>query len=539
MSAKKQTALISVYNKEGIVEFAKGLDELGWDIVASGGTAKKIAESGIKVTDVAEWVGGDPILGHRVVTLSREVHSGLLADRDDPDHIKEMEAEGINFIDLVCVDMYPLEAEIAKEGSTKKSVMEQTDIGGPGMLRSAAKGRRITLSSADQRQQVLQWLKDGRPEEAEFVERLAAKAEFEAARYIMTNALYLSDGDAVGSIESLHTYLKYGENGQQKPAAFYSDGTGAEDPLSIANFKHVKGPDFGAINVTDMDRLLQTVTHIAAGFDKNFGGSVPAIAVGVKHGNACGAAVSDNMQDAVKRMLEGDRRAIFGGVIMINGPVTREVATVLMKHAVEGGGNRMLAAVIGSEVGPEALELFKSKRMHVFTNPALSNLNEDSLSKFSVRRQVRGGVVVQPSYSFVQNFAHEDVEITGELNEQAKKDMILAWAIGSTSNSNTITIVKDGMLLGNGVGQQDRVGAAQLAISRTQIEGHDIKGAVAYGDSFFPFEDGPMILVDAGISAILATRGSIRDEEVKTALQSKGVTFVTVPDSTGRGFFGH
>lgn len=189
MSAEKN-ALISVYNKEGIVEFAEGLHELDWNIYSSGGTAKKIAEEGVPVTDVAELVGGDAILGHRVVTLSREVHAGLLADRSDPAQLKELDELDIPLIDLVCVDMYPLNQAIA-DGKNEDEILETTDVGGPTMLHSAAKGRRIVLSNAEQREPVLEWLENGRPNEVEFRRILAASAEAAVADYVGSSADFL------------------------------------------------------------------------------------------------------------------------------------------------------------------------------------------------------------------------------------------------------------------------------------------------------------------------------------------------------------
>src|SRR3989344_394807 len=189
--AGNKNALISVYNKDGIVDFAGGLSEEGFQIYASGGTARKIGKAGIQVTDVAELVGGEAILGHRVVTLSREVHAGILADKTSPEQLAELERLGIPFIDLVCVDMYPLREAIADPNSTEASVIEQTDIGGPTMLRAAAKGRRIVLARADQRLAVLEWIKAGKPEEEEFLRELAAVAELEVAKYTLESALHL------------------------------------------------------------------------------------------------------------------------------------------------------------------------------------------------------------------------------------------------------------------------------------------------------------------------------------------------------------
>jgi phosphoribosylaminoimidazolecarboxamide formyltransferase/IMP cyclohydrolase len=453
--------------------------------------------------------------------------------------------------------MYPLETEIAKPGATIKDVIEQTDIGGPTLLRAAATGRRIVLSVAEQRQQVLDWLSQGKPDEEAFLEKLAARAEYEVTRYTLTLAKYLGGTGVSGFIARLDSRTKYGENPQQSEAGFYADNRVNTDPLGLDQFTHVQGMERSYVNMTDIDRLLQTTTHIAAGFERNFG-EVPPMAVGVKHGNACGAAaVAETLVDAVEKMLEGDTRAIFGGVVMVNGVIDKEVAETLMKHAMEGDSSRLLDGVVGSDVTEEALELLSRKKLRVVINPALASLNEASLDTSRRVRPVRGGNLEQPNYSFVQDLSAEHMQFHGELTEQQKRDMILAWAVGSTSNSNTITLVKEGKLIGNGVGQQDRVGAGQLAIARTTIEmptiedqgdhlvmsirldKQKLKDAVAYSDSFFPFPDGPALLAEAGVSAILTSSGSVADEKVIKTLTDAGVSVAMVPDKVGRGFYAH
>ncbi|MFZ2513093.1 MAG: hypothetical protein WAW63_01400 [Candidatus Saccharimonadales bacterium] len=531
-------ALLSVYDKTGIAEFAKGLHELGWNIISSGGTAKVVAEAGVPVTDVAELVGGEAILGHRVVTLSREVHSGLLADADKPEDLTELKERGIPLIDLVAVDMYPLEEEIASGNATLASVIEKTDIGGPTMLRAGAKARRIVLSRASQRSEVLQWLTGGKPDEKAFRDKLCAVAEYECARYILISAKYHGGEDVAGWIGQRVAPTKYGENPWQTPAGLYADNRVAADPLGLDQFTHQKGWELSYINETDMHRLLQTLTHVAAGFEVNFG-KVPSVAVGVKHGNACGAGVADTAVEAVQKMLEGDEIAIFGGVVMINGPIDTDVAAALMTHHMPEGQNRLLDGVVGSEVTPEAMEILSRAKLRIVTNPALANLSKDTLETAPILRNVRGGMLVQPNYTFVVDYSADYMEQHGDLSEQAKKDMLLAWAVGSTSNSNTICIVKDGRMLGNGVGQQDRVGAAKLAVTRATSRDHDVTSAAAYSDSFFPFPDGPLVLADAGITAILTSSGSVKDPEVVETLAKKNVAVMMLPDKTGRGFFGH
>ena len=604
-------ALISVYDKTDIAKFAGGLRQLGWKIYASGGTYQSIAGANIPVTDVAELVGGKAILGHKVVTLSREISAGLLANMNDSHEMDEMKRLKIPIIHLVCQDSYPLESEIAKPIATPASVLEQSDIGGPNMLRAAAKGGRIVLSVPEQRDQVLKWLGAGKPDEKNFIRTLADRAVYEVARYTAIEASYWNGTNISTTVAKKFASTKYGENPQQTNAGLYADNRINPNPLGIDQFQHIKGWELSYVNETDIMRLVQTSTHIAAGFDRNFG-KIPSIAVGVKHGNTCGAGIATTHVQAVKKMLSGDIRAIFGGVVMINGVINTNVAKVLLNYLMTDNNSRLLDGVIGASVTDNALKLLDRQKMRVVINPALNNLNQQSLDKTRLKRFIIGGVLEQPNYEFVMDFSalldshktshpfgdtstsskgifsgggdpvgssttekwlmdgdsasenagilrksSQYVQLYGHLTDQQKHDLILAWAVGSTSNSNTITLVKNGMVIGNGTGQQDRIGAAQLAISRSTIElptfdntngklvmnihldKEKLDGAVAYSDSFFPFADGPLILAQAGIRAILTTSGSVADKNVIKTLKHAKISLVMVPDQIGRGFFGH
>ena len=530
-----RTALLSVYNKTGIVEFAAQLVALGWDILASGGTAKALQKAGIPVRDVAELVGGGAILGHRVVTLSRELHAGLMATTSDMD-LLELESLGLPFIDLVCVDLYPLEEEIARPGSDRLSVIDKTDIGGPTMLRSAAKGRRIVIAYPPDRQVVLNWLMAGEQYRERFTDALAAKAEFIVANYCLASARYTGQGQYEGLVGNRVQACGYGENGWQTPAALYS--TSGSDPLALDKFTLVQGTAPSYNNYCDLDRLLQTITHISAAFEANCW-EIPNIAVGGKHGNPCGAAYGSR-KDAIRKMVSGDTRAIFGGLVITNFELTEELAELLLTHD-QPSGRRLLDGVIAPSVTDEAKEMLKRKgdKCRLFINPALGSLGLDSLDQARRIRYVRGGFLAQPNYTFVPDFSHPDIEVIGELTTEQEYQLLLASAIGRTSNSNTVTLVNDGMLIGNGVGQQDRVGACKLAVSRAEAAGHKVMEAVAYSDSFFPFADGPQVLAEYGVKAILSSSGSIRDNETKKVCKDQGVTLVLIPDKMGRGFFGH
>ncbi|MGA2667260.1 MAG: hypothetical protein ABSE91_04225 [Patescibacteria group bacterium] len=536
MARRKRWALVSVYDKTGIVEFAKALRKRGFSIIASGGTAGKITEAGIPVTDVATLVGGGAILGHRVVTLSREIHAGLLAKATDTKELKKL---GISWIDMVVCDFYPLRSAIAKPGATTESVIEDTDIGGPCMVRSGAKGRRIVVCRPQDRQPLIEWLDAGSPPDAPFFRFMHARAEFEVVSYVLASAIFHGDGLFDGILGERVRELAYGENRLQSPAVFYSTGSG--DRLGLDCFEQVAGGPPSYNGYTDIDRLLETITHIAASFVRNFG-FVPQIAVAVKHGNPCGAAVGMYPTDVLARMVHGDPLAIFGGVVMTNFGLDVHLGEILVTDVLADGKARLLDGIVAPYIDNDAIETMerKSGKCRMFINRWLEGVGANSLNEAPLRRPVRGGYLKQGAYNFVLELDDPEMKCHGpELTLTQKYDMVLAWAIAATSNSNTITLTKNGMLIGNGVGQQDRVGAAKLAISRAARSGHSTKNAVAASDSFFPFKDGPQVLVEAGIAAIFATSGSRADKEVIDYLQDKRVSLRIVPDAIGRGFYRH
>ena len=531
---KQKTALISVYNKDGIVDFAKELVGLGWKIISSGGTAKHLSLAGIPVTDIAEITGMPPILDHRVLTLHPKIHGGLLA-LDKPEHHAELEKYGIPWIDMVCVDFYPLEDEVISPSATKASVIDKTDMGGPAMVRSSAKGRRITICEPSDRVKVLEWLKGGETNKEEFLNNLAAKAEITISRYCLLSAKFHSDGGYRDLLGEKKIDCAYGENAYQKPASLYKNLNVKDEPLAIHNWELVAGNPMSYNNICDVDRMIQTMTHIGAGFEKNVG-KVPFVAIGAKHGNACGASYADIGIEAVEKMLLGDLRAIFGGSVMLNFPVDEKIAEELINKFSPEGVRRLLDIVAAPAFTPEAIEILARKKgkCRILVNPNIEKAGLSSLDTTSRFRYVRGGFLTQPNYTFVP--------------EIKNKDILLAWAVGCTSNSNTITLVKEGRLVGNGVGQQDRVGAAKLAIFRaddatkfldSKIEQADLEDAVAYSDSFFPFPDAPEALIARGIKTIFSTSGSVNDDKVIELCKSKGVDLILLPDTEARGFYQH
>ena len=554
-----RTALISVYDKTGIADFAKELGQLGWKIISSGGTAKVLTDAGIQVTELSEVTGMPPILDHRVLTLHPKIHGGLLA-LDKPEHLAELQKYGIPWIDLVCSDLYPLEEETKNPNATKESVIEKTDMGGVALLRSSAKGRRITICEPSQRIEVINWLKAGEPNKEEFLNNLAAYSDALVARYSAISAEYHSKGKYTGIFGKKKIEAAYGENAYQKPASLYKIARqdlaidlAIEEPLAIHNWVQIEGSPLSYNNICDLDRMMQTMTHIGAGFEKNLG-KVPLIAIGAKHGNACGAGVDQASSESISKMLLGDLRAIFGGSVMLNFPVDEKVAEGLISKYSPEGVRRLLDVVAASSFTPEAIEILARKKgkCRLLQNPAIEKAGLFSLDYTSRFRYVRGGFLTQPNYTFVP-------DLKSEQGESLLRDIILAWGVGSTSNSNTITLVKESRLYGNGVGQQDRVGAAKLAIFRADdaamfaknsdvgrpdsgrptSELADLENAVAYSDSFFPFPDAPEVLINRGVKTIFSTSGSVNDEKIIELCKNRGVNLILLPDSEARGFYQH
>lgn len=339
---------------------------------------------------------------------------------------------------------------------------------------------------------------------------------------------------------------KYGENAWQTPAAVFTYDN--DYALGVDKFKLIAGTDLSYNNWCDIKRVVHTITHIAAGFDTNFG-KVPKISIAVKHGNPCGASFNDSEQECLIKTIEGDTRAIFGGSVITNFKITAELADTLLSHSM-ATGKRLLDVIVAPSFDEEAIEILARKhgKCRLVANSNLANLNKDSIDKNPIYTPVPGGFLMQPNYTFVLELPKQGLGQALSLALATEEDIVLAWAVGSTSNSNTIILVKDGKVVGNGVGQQDRVGACKLAISRARdaynslhgnMEGFSLVGAVAYSDSFFPFNDAPQVLIDAGIKTIFSTSGSVNDQRLMDLCNEKGVKLIMLPDSEARGFFGH
>lgn len=532
-------ALLSVYDKTGIDNFAKGLIEHGYKIISTGGTAKILHEAGIEVTDVSQLVGGEPIMGDKVKTLSREIAAGLLGRRDVPQEIEELNKLNLSIIDLVCVDMYPLEDAIIENGTDLEKVLSKTDIGGPTMLHEGAKGKKITVSTFKQRQEVLDWLDNGRSDEENFINKLNGTTEYEVARYIGISAEHRSDGDCkIIPLIDKHQTL-YGINPYMESSVYRVDiDRKINDPLAFYNFKLVAGKEPSTNNFDDWNKALGAITHLAAAIDINFGNCSQTMMVGVKHGSPCGMAIDSDPKIVAKKMIEGDPLSIFGGIVIANFEINEEIAEILLSHKVENG-RRILDNIYAPHFTKEAIEMLKRKgdKCRFSENKALEKLDRNSLDTQPMMTSIRGGMIIQDNFTYILDFNHPELQVYGgKLTEDIKKQINLAWAVGSMSSSNTITIVKDNYLLGNGVGQQDRVGGASLAITRATRSGHNLNNTVAYSDSFFPFPDGIQTLINAGIKTVFTSSGSIGDEKVIQTAKDAGILLVMLPDKVCRGF---
>ena len=542
-TATNKCALISVYDKTGIPDFARELDKMGWKIIASGGTARAIAAAGVAVTDTAELVGGGAILGHRVVTLSREIHAGLLADLLKPEDVAELVRLDIPVLRMVVCGFYPLENAIAAADATVESVIEQTDIGGPCMARSAAKGRRIIITRTEDRTPVLKMLKAGGDVSDKMLQTLRARAELVVAQYCLASATFQSSGKFTGITGEHVRDLRYGENPQQADASMFSCKT--NDPLALDKFRVIEGNP-GFVNWTDVDRGLQTMTHTGAGMELNFG-EVPLIAIGIKHGNPCGAAVGSNPIKVVRKMAMGDSLALFGGVVMVNFRITQRIAEAMVTAGKDDGKKQSFDAVVAPSFTDGAIKILSrgGARCKLLVNPALET-ESANLDTAPLMRMTRGGWLIQPNHTHVLDLNDDNMVIHGERRDKkAEIDLILAWAINVTSNSNTITVVNDSMLLGNGVGQQARVWAAKLCVSRGIDAKHatQMKGAVATSDSFCPYPDAPEALINAGVTTIYSLSGSTApgggDSATIQRCEESDVTLYMFPNTMGRGFFMH
>lgn len=514
-------ALISVSDKTGVVEFAKGLVALGWEILSTSGTMKLLKESGVPVTSVSDVTGFPEICDGRVKTLHPKIHGALLARRDIPEHMKELKDNDIETIDLVCVNLYPFRETIAKPDVTMEDAVEHIDIGGPSMLRSAAKNWEsvtVVCNPADY-ETVLSEIKAGGNTTRETRLKLSAKAYTHTAEYDMAISTYMRAQAGLPEklfLEyDLKQELRYGENPHQEAKFFAST---VKEPFSLATAEQLNGKELSYNNIQDANATL----NIAREFDEPF-------CVGVKHMNPCGSATGKTIAEAWKKAYEADKTSIFGGIVAANREIDLETAQMLKPIFLE--------IVMAPSFAPDALELLCTKKN-------LRVLKVDMSKDNTVRKQyvsMNGGMLVQDRDINTKPVAAD--QCVTELKPTAEQlaDMEFAWKIVKHVKSNAIVVAKDGMTYGVGAGQMNRIGSAEIALKQAQNtlkeEGKDIMtaGLVLASDGFFPFNDCVALAAEYGIKAIVQPGGSIRDEDSIKLANEKGITMLF----TGERHFKH
>ena len=525
-------ALISVSDKTGVLEFAKGLAAQGVKLLSTGGTAKMLRDAGLAVTEIGDYTGFPEMLDGRVKTLHPKVHGGILARRDLAEHMATIDAHGIPTIDLVCVNLYPFAATIAKPGVTLEDAIENIDIGGPAMVRSSAKnynGVAIVTDPEDYAPLLAEMKANGGAVALATRFNLAKKAFTHTARYDSMIANWLTgldDGVEAKPAEAAPVpsifpaklqlafdrteILRYGENSHQQ-AAFYRDTT----PLagSIAAYTQLQGKELSYNNIADSDAAWECVKA----FD------VPACVI-IKHANPCGVAIDGTLLGAYEKAFKTDSTSAFGGIIAFNGEVGLDVVEAMnaRKHFVE--------VLIAPSFTAEAKAALASKtNLRVLVVPLGNDLNKLEL------KRVGGGLLVQTADDFTAQASGLKVVTKVRPTTQQIEDLLFAERVAKFVKSNAIVFCGGGMTLGVGAGQMSRVDSTKIACIKAQNAGLELKGSVVASDAFFPFRDGLDVLAEAGATAVIQPGGSMRDEEVIAAADEHGIAMVF----TGARHFRH
>ncbi len=514
-------ALISVSDKTGVVEFARELVALGWEILSTSGTMKLLREAGLPVTSVSDVTGFPEICDGRVKTLHPKIHGALLARRDIPEHMKALKDNDIETIDLVCVNLYPFRETIAKPDVTMEDAVEHIDIGGPSMLRSAAKNwESVTVvCNPSDYSTIISEIKATGNTTRETRLALSAKAYTHTAEYDMAIATYMRAQAGLNEklfLEyDLKQSLRYGENPHQQ-AKFYSSAE--VEPFSLATAEQLGGKELSYNNIQDANATL----NIAREFDEPF-------CVGVKHMNPCGSAVGKTIAEAWRKAYEADKTSIFGGIVAANREIDLETAQMLKPIFLE--------IVMAPSFAPDALELLQTKKN-------LRILKVDMTRDDKVRSQyvsMNGGMLVQDRDSSIVPVSAGQCVTEAKPTEAQLADLDFAWKIVKHVKSNAIVVAKNGMTYGVGAGQMNRVGSAEIALKQAAAtlkeEGRDInaEGLVLASDGFFPFNDVVALAAEYGIKAIVQPGGSIRDEDSVKLANEKGITMLF----TGERHFKH
>lgn len=508
---KINRAIISVSDKEGVIELAKGLKEHKVEILSTGGTARKLSESGIDVIEISKYTGSREILGGRVKSLHPKIHGGILAIRNNEDHKKDLEESQIRYIDLVVVNLYPFEQVIRKEDVTLDEAIENIDIGGPTMLRSAAKNHKyvtIVTDPGDYSSILGELKKNNGSVSDETGFRLAVKAFSHVSRYDAAISNYLSSYSSDGARNNLPSSytlhlekkmdLRYGENPHQQ-GAFYVE---SEIPNAcISNAEQLQGKELSLNNIYDTNSCFELV--------KEFSETACVI---VKHNNPCGVAIDENITRAFLKAKECDPISAFGGIIAFNRQVDEATALEISEMFVE--------VVIAPAFTEKACEVFSTKKnLRVLRTPEIKD-NPPGLDL----KKVNGGMLIQDMDSTSEeDFKDFKVGTKRQPGDEEIEDMKLAWKVCKHVKSNAIIFARNGQTVGIGAGQMSRVDAVKIAAMKAQIP---TEGAVLASDAFFPFRDGIDEAAKVGIKAIVQPGGSIRDEETIAAADEHGMTMI-------------
>ena len=502
------TALLSVYDKKGLLPLAKGLKALGWDLLATGGTLKALQEAGVEVLEVAEYTGAPECFGGRVKTLHPRIHGGLLFRRDAPEHVADAARLGIDPIDLVVVNLYPFEATVARPGATPEECVEQIDIGGPSMLRSAAKNHASVTVLTDPEQypgflaklaQGTWSLEDRKACALAAFQRTSAYDAAISAWMAATAGLPADDQEALPerltlTLEATHS-LRYGENPHQV-AGFYARPGAREE--GFAACRQIQGKELSFNNLLDVDAAGRSVFQFAA----------PS-AVIVKHNNPCGVGRGTHVLEALHKAQAGDPAAAFGGIVAFNRPVGVEVAQAMLQTFWE--------VILAPGFSPEALALFSTrKQVRILECPGTWPIAAHGLDL----RTIGGGFLLQRPDHLSTPVEQWQVKATGRGAWPLVEDMILADNVARAVKSNAIVLVKDGGTVGIGAGQMSRIDSVEIACRKA---GERAKGAILGSDAFFPLADSLELAARHGVTTFIEPGGSLRDKEVIEAAQKLGV----------------
>ncbi|HWJ01207.1 MAG TPA: bifunctional phosphoribosylaminoimidazolecarboxamide formyltransferase/IMP cyclohydrolase [Burkholderiales bacterium] len=509
--SKVRRALLSVSDKSGIVELARALGALGVELVSTGGTAKLLRKEGIAATEVSSYTGFPEMLDGRVKTLHPKIHAGLLARRDDPAHVAALQGAGIGTIDLLVVNLYPFQATVADPECRFEDAIENIDIGGPAMLRSAAKnhsGVAVVVDPADYAR-VLDEIRSGGEVSAATRFELAAKVFAHTAAYDGAIANYLSSLDAARRRREYPAVLnlqfrkledlRYGENPHQS-AAFYRDDRAT--PGGIAAYRQVQGKELSYNNIADADAAWECV--------KSF--TDPACVI-VKHANPCGAAVADTLAEAYAKAFKTDPVSAFGGILAFN--------RALDAHTAEALSAQFAEVVIAPRVEAEAQKVFSRKaNLRVLEVPLVHGAQAHDYQR------VGGGLLVQTSDSRPLDAKDFKLVTRAAPSEAQRSDLVFAWCVAKYVKSNAIVFCRDRATLGVGAGQMSRVDSVRIAAMKASAAGLSLQGSVVASDAFFPFRDGLDALAEAGATAVIQPGGSVRDAEVIAAADERGIAMI-------------